>query len=89
MFNEERGTNLWNPLYQGKIFEQEDVCTVPMRFPGQPSPLCKEGGDFSSSSGNLVTFAGADNTVGVGGIDNNGEIVVNLKCLILTLLLIH
>ena len=71
MFNEERGKNLWNPLYQGRIFDQGDVCTVPMRFPGQPAPLCKEGGDFSSSSGNLVTWEGATSNTVVGNIDNN------------------
>ena len=41
----------------------------PHEFPSKPPLLCKEGGDFSSSSGNLVTWAGAGNTV--GGFDNN------------------
>ena len=41
----------------------------PHEFPSKLPLLCKEGGDFSTSSGNLATWAGAGNTV--GGIDNN------------------
>ena len=41
----------------------------PHEFPSRLPLLCKEGGDFSSSSGNLVIYAAAGNTV--GNIDNN------------------
>ena len=41
----------------------------PHEFPSKPPLLCKEGGDFASSSGNLVTWEGAGTTV--GNIDNN------------------
>ena len=75
-FSQQAGTGIWPLLYQGSI----SSAAVWSR---------KEGTSYTSSGGNLVATNGGV----LGNFDNNGERctfrVVNLKCLILTLILIR
>ena len=78
-FSQQAGSGIWPLLYQGSI----SSAAVWSR---------KEGTSYSSSGGNLVAANGGMGGT-LGNFDNNGKIctsrVVNLKCLILTLILIH